>query len=105
MQCELDANVEFLVCVAAAGSSLGAGGAGRDRVAADASCRRLLAGRAEAERMMTEKLAAYVEAQAAVIAGTIEGKVLGVYERRVRGNRRRLTRWAAAQIIRNKTTV
>jgi hypothetical protein len=70
MQCELDANVEFLVCVAAAGSSLGAGGAGRDRVAADASCRRLLAGRAEAERMMTEKLAAYVEAQAAVIAGT-----------------------------------
>jgi hypothetical protein len=56
-------------------------------------------GRAEAQRMMTEKLAAFVEAQAAAVTGAIEGgshsvgqKVLGIYRKRVRGNRRRLTR-------------
>jgi hypothetical protein len=57
-------------------------------------------GQAEAQHMVTEKLSAFLEAQAAAIAGTIEGgashhigkKVLAVYERRVRGNRRRLTR-------------
>lgn len=57
-------------------------------------------GQAEAGRMMTEKLAALVEAQAAAVAGAIEGnnshrtarKVLGVYKKRVSGNRRRLTR-------------
>ncbi|MGA2895811.1 MAG: hypothetical protein ABSE22_23360 [Xanthobacteraceae bacterium] len=57
-------------------------------------------GQAEAQRMMTEKLAALAEAQAAAVAGAIEGrgsrrtgkKVLGVYEKRVRANRRRLSR-------------
>ena len=50
--------------------------------------------------MMTEKFAALTEAQAAAVAATIEGgsghrvgrKVLGVYQKRVRGNRRRLSR-------------
>ena len=55
---------------------------------------------AEARRMVTEKVAAVVEAQAAVVTATIEGakghrvakKALGVYKKRVRANRRRLTR-------------
>ena len=50
--------------------------------------------------MVTEKFAAFAEAQAAAVATTIEGgnshrvgkKVVGVYKKRVRGNRRRLTR-------------
>jgi hypothetical protein len=54
----------------------------------------------EARRMVTEKMAALVEAQAAAAAATIKGgkshhaakKVLGVYKRRVRANRRRPTR-------------
>lgn len=54
----------------------------------------------EARRMVTEKVAALVEAQAAAVAATIKGgksdsvakKVLGVYKKRVRANRRRLTR-------------
>jgi len=57
-------------------------------------------GQAEAQRMMTEKFAAAAEAQAAAVAGAIEGgidhragkKILGVYKRRVRANRRRLSR-------------
>lgn len=57
-------------------------------------------GHAEAQRMVTEKLAAAVEAQAAVAASAIAGgstrgvakKVLGVYGKRVRANRRRLSR-------------
>lgn len=57
-------------------------------------------GQAEAERMVTEKFAAAVEAQAAAVAGVIEGgsahragkKALGVYKKRVRANRRRLSR-------------
>lgn len=57
-------------------------------------------GQAEAQRMVTEKLAAAAEAQAAVVAGAIEGrgaqrtgkKMLGVYRKRVRANRRRLSR-------------
>ncbi len=57
-------------------------------------------GRDEAQRMMTEKLAAAAEAQAAVAASAIAGgsshraakKVLGVYGKRVRANRRRLSR-------------
>lgn len=57
-------------------------------------------GQSEARRMMTEKFAALTEAQAAAVAATIEGgsghrvgrKVLGVYQKRVRGNRRRLSR-------------
>lgn len=57
-------------------------------------------GRAEAQRMVAEKLAAAVEAQAAAVAATIEGrrppragnKALGVYRKRVRANRRRLSR-------------
>ena len=55
---------------------------------------------AEARRMVTEKMAALVEAQAAAAAAAIKGgnshrvakKVLGVYKTRVRANRRRLTR-------------
>ena len=51
-------------------------------------------------RMGAEKVAALVEAQAAATAVTIKGgnshrvakKVLGVYKKRVRANRRRLTR-------------
>ena len=54
----------------------------------------------EARRMVTEKVAALVEAQAAAAAATIKGgqshrvakKVLGVYKKRVRANKRRLTR-------------
>jgi len=61
-------------------------------------------GQAEAQRMMTEKAAAFVEAQAAAVAGAIEGgsgsrgvnkaakKAFGVYKRRVHANRRRLAR-------------
>jgi hypothetical protein len=57
-------------------------------------------GQDEAQRMVKEKLAAFAEAQAAAVATTIEGgssqrvgkKVLGVYKKRVRGNKRRLTR-------------
>jgi hypothetical protein len=57
-------------------------------------------GQAEAQRMVTEKFAALAEAQAAAFAGAIGGgkpvnagkKALGVYRKRVRANRRRLTR-------------
>ena len=57
-------------------------------------------GKAETQRMMSEKLAALAEAQAAVAASAIEGgsshragkKMLGVYGKRVRANRRRLSR-------------
>jgi hypothetical protein len=57
-------------------------------------------GRAEAQRMVTEKAAAMVEAQAAATAAAITGgqgrriasKAVQVYKRRVRQNRRRLTR-------------
>jgi hypothetical protein len=50
--------------------------------------------------MSTEKIHALVEAQAAAATTAIKGgssrqvakKVLGVYKRRVRGNRRRLTK-------------
>jgi hypothetical protein len=56
--------------------------------------------RAEARRMVTEKVAAVVEAQSAVATVTIESgkshraakKALGVYKKRVRANKRRLTR-------------
>jgi len=67
---------------------------------------------AEAQRMVVEKFAAFAEAQAAAVAavmGSSDGshganhaaslgagkKVLAVYRRRVRRNRRRLTRSAA----------
>jgi hypothetical protein len=54
----------------------------------------------EARRMVTEKVAALGEAQAAAAAAVIKGgkshrvakKVLGVYKKRVRANKRRLTR-------------
>jgi hypothetical protein len=54
----------------------------------------------EGRRMVTEKVAALAEAQAAAAAAAIKGgaghhvtsKMLGVYRKRVRGNRRRLTR-------------
>jgi hypothetical protein len=54
----------------------------------------------EIQRMVTEKMAAAVEAQAAVTAGAMKGsgshrvakKVLNVYGKRVRSNRRRLSR-------------
>jgi hypothetical protein len=57
-------------------------------------------GGTEARRMVTEKVAALAEAQAAAAAIAIKGgknqrvakKVLGVYKKRVRANRRRLTR-------------
>ena len=54
----------------------------------------------EARRMVTEKVAALAEAQAAAATLALKGgknhrvakKVLGVYKKRVRANRRRLTR-------------
>jgi hypothetical protein len=54
----------------------------------------------EARRMVTEKVAALAEAQAAAAAVAIKGgnshrvtkKVLSVYGKRVRANKRRLTR-------------
>jgi hypothetical protein len=54
----------------------------------------------EARRMITEKAAALAEAQAATVAAIVTGgesrrvakKVLGVYQKRVRANKRRLTR-------------
>src|SRR5580658_2369636 len=54
----------------------------------------------EARRMVTEKVAALGEAQAAAVAAVIKGdknhrvakKVLRVYKKRVSANRRRLTR-------------
>jgi hypothetical protein len=57
-------------------------------------------GQTEVRRMVTEKVAALAEAQAAAAAATVGGggshhvakKVLGVYRKRVRGNRRRLTK-------------
>jgi hypothetical protein len=56
--------------------------------------------RTEARRMVTEKVAALAEAQAAAATVAITGgkshrvanKVLGVYRKRVRANKRRLTR-------------
>ena len=56
--------------------------------------------RSEAGRMMTEKVQALGEAQAAAAVAAIKGRnarqvatqVLGVYKKRVRGNRRRLTK-------------
>jgi hypothetical protein len=57
-------------------------------------------GQAEAQRMITEKVAALVEAQAGAVVGAIEGrgaqrigkKAVGVYKRRVKANGRRLSR-------------
>lgn len=57
-------------------------------------------GQAEAQRMVTEKFAALAEAQAVGTAAALAGgdghrvtkKVMGVYKKRVRGNRRRLAR-------------
>jgi hypothetical protein len=54
----------------------------------------------EARRMVTEKVAALAEAQAAAATAVIKGgknhriakKLFGVYQKRVRANRRRLTR-------------
>jgi hypothetical protein len=56
--------------------------------------------RSEARRMVTEKVTALGEAQAATVAAVIKGgkshrvakKVLGVYRKRVRANWRRLTK-------------
>jgi hypothetical protein len=56
------------------------------------------AGRAEAQRMVREKAVAFGEAQVAVAGALGSGKsaavykVLGVYKKRVRANRRRLSR-------------
>ena len=57
------------------------------------------AGRAEAQRMMSEKAAALVEAQIAAAGALAVGtsaaaarKVLAVYKKRVRANKRRLSR-------------
>lgn len=57
-------------------------------------------GQTEARRMVTEKVAALAEGQAAAAAAVIGGakdhrvakKVLGVYKKRVRANQRRLKR-------------
>ncbi len=57
-------------------------------------------GQAEASRMAAEKIAAVAEAQAAVAAAVIAGrnnhviagKALGVFRKRVRANKRRLSR-------------
>lgn len=57
-------------------------------------------GQAEASRMSAEKIAAMTEAQAAVAAAVIAGrknhviadKALGVFRKRVRANKRRLSR-------------
>jgi hypothetical protein len=57
-------------------------------------------GRSETNRMVTEKVAALAEAQAAATVGAIQGnsgpvvarKVLNVYKKRVRGNKRRLSK-------------
>jgi hypothetical protein len=54
----------------------------------------------EARRMITEKVVALAEAQGAAVAAIAKGakshhvakKALGVYQKRVRANRRRLTR-------------
>jgi hypothetical protein len=56
--------------------------------------------RFETRRMVTEKIAALTEAQAAAVTAAVSGgsghraakKVLGVYKRRVRRNKRRLAR-------------
>ena len=56
--------------------------------------------RAEAQRMVTEKVAALAEAQVAATVATLKGgkkhrvakKALGVYAGRVRRNRRRLSK-------------
>jgi hypothetical protein len=67
-------------------------------------CLRVAAGGAPAQseinRMITEKVQAFGEAQAAAAIGSVGGrsgrhiakKVVGVYKKRVRRNRRRLTR-------------
>ena len=67
-------------------------------------CLRVAAGGASAQsemtRMVTEKVQALGEAQTAAAIGAVSGrsgrqiakKVAGVYKKRVRGNRRRLTR-------------
>jgi hypothetical protein len=57
-------------------------------------------GRSEAQLMVTEKIAALGEAQAVAASAALMGgdghraakKVLDIYQKRVRGNQRRLTR-------------
>lgn len=57
-------------------------------------------GQAETQRMVIEKVAALTEAQAAAATAVIAGgsshrvakKILGVYRKRVRGNRRRFAK-------------
>jgi hypothetical protein len=57
-------------------------------------------GTSEANRMVTEKLSALAEAQTVATAGAISGnsgpviskKILNVYKKRVRGNKRRLSK-------------
>jgi hypothetical protein len=57
-------------------------------------------GQSEARRMTTEKIAAGVEAQATAVSGAITGqsdtvvagKVLRILQKRVRANKRRLSR-------------
>jgi hypothetical protein len=56
--------------------------------------------RSETHRMVTEKIAAFTEAQAAAATAAVRGggsrrvakKVLGVYKKRVRRNKKRLAR-------------
>ena len=58
------------------------------------------AGKSEAHRMVTEKVAALAEAQTVATSAAITGKsgpviskkVLNVYKKRVRGNKRRLSK-------------
>lgn len=70
------------------------------RLAARGSGSQTSGSQTEARRMVTEKVAALAEAQSAAAIAVINGgkshrvakKVLGVYKKRVRANRRRLKR-------------
>jgi hypothetical protein len=97
---ESDAGVERLVRVIAADCAAGLGSTKRHCTSPDAHGGAKPGNQTEARRMVTEKVAALAEAQSAAATAVIKGgkshrvakKVLGVYRKRVRANRRRLTK-------------
>jgi hypothetical protein len=97
---ESNAGVERLVRVIAADRAAGLGSAKRRRAPPHALGGARLGKPDRSRRMVTEKVAALAEAQTAAATVVIKGgkshrvakKVLGVYKKRVRANRRRLTK-------------
>jgi hypothetical protein len=93
-------SMEQLVFLIVANGHAGVGDAERHSTSFDAHRAGGALARSEATRMVTEKVQALGEAQAVAAVGSMTGrnrrhiakKVAGGYKKRVRGNRRRLTR-------------